>query len=103
MDPGASFGGTVTLGLQREVVLRMKSKVYRSMLLVLSLLGLAAESVQAQPACLTIERAVTGCATAGAEVEVTVTISSTCEAAITALGLKETIPAGWTFQAITSG
>jgi 2-oxoglutarate dehydrogenase complex dehydrogenase (E1) component-like enzyme len=80
----------------------MRTNVYRSTLFILSLLGLAAGTVQAQPACLTMERSITGCATPGAAVEVTVIISSTCEQAITALGLKETIPAGWTFQGTTS-
>ena len=80
----------------------MRSNVYPITLLLLLLTGLFAGNALAQTACLSIERSVTGCAIAGAEVEVSVTISSTC-GQVTALGLRETIPTGWAYQGFVSG
>ena len=76
----------------------MKSSHLRKSFLFLLLAGIAAGAAQAQTACLSIQRTVSGCAISGSNVDVTVTIQSGCAEEISALGLRETIPDGWTYQ-----
>jgi len=63
--------------------------------------GLLGVAATAQSPCVSIARAIDGCSAPGREITVTVTVSSTCEESLTAVGLRETIPAGWSFQGVS--
>lgn len=70
---------------------------------VLAVFGLLLESAFAQGPCITISRAAEGCAEPGEQVRITVTIESACGDALTALALRETLPAGWAYAGIADG
>ncbi len=54
--------------------------------------------------CLTLDRVIpTTCYQAGTNLTVNITMTNACPSNLTALGLEETLPAGWTFVSATAG